>query len=415
MGIERLPKLNFSVPFAMTSALPLDYNSYFESLTAAEAAAATADEAGSSTTTYYYGQTLAVVENNVAALYTIQPDKTLAKVGGDIEFNSNVFLKNTDGELDLYGFADAVAGAQLTKSTEGKLSWVKPDTTTVEGLSTAVTGLQTDVETIQNTLDSKADANTVYTKTEIDSKISGVYLYKGSVNAYSDLPTGAATGDVYNVATADTENGIKAGDNVAWDGTAWDVLAGTVDLTGYATKEELAGKVDKIEGSRLMTAEEADKLAGLVEGAQVNVIDGVSSEFTVSEDGKILSVNAISKDKITGLADELAKKVDAVEGKGLSTNDLTDALVNKLNGIEDNAEVNVIEIVKMNGEALTITDKSVNIPLGTADSVGVVKSSVAENKVSISDEGEMEVNSVNVEKLVQTEGDTLILNGGSSI
>lgn len=28
MVVERLPKLNFSIPFAMTSALPLDANSY---------------------------------------------------------------------------------------------------------------------------------------------------------------------------------------------------------------------------------------------------------------------------------------------------------------------------------------------------------------------------------------------------
>ena len=407
-------KLNFSVSFNPTSAFPLDARSYFETLAAAEAAAATADEAGSSTTTYYYGQTLAVVENNVAALYIIQPDKTLAKIGEDIELNANIFLKNAKGELDLYGFADAVAGAQLTKGTDGKLSWVKPDTTTVEGLSTAVAGLQTDVENIQGTLATKADANTVYTKTEIDSKISGVYLYKGSVNAYSDLPSDATAGDVYNIATADAEHNIKAGDNVAWNGTAWDNLAGTVDLSGYATKEELAGKVDKVTGSRLMTTEEANKLAALVEGAQVNAIDGVSDEFTVSEDGKILNVKAISKDKITGLAGELSKKVDVVEGKGLSTNDFTDALATKLNGIENNANANVIEAIKINGEALSVTEKGVNIPLGTAESVGVVKSSDGENKVSIGDTGEMEVNSVNVEKLVQTAGNVLILNGGSS-
>lgn len=39
MAVERLPKLNFSIPFAMTSALPLDANSYFESLEAAMTAA----------------------------------------------------------------------------------------------------------------------------------------------------------------------------------------------------------------------------------------------------------------------------------------------------------------------------------------------------------------------------------------
>ena len=115
-------KLNFSVSFNPTSAFPLDARSYFESYDAAVAAAATAEEAGSSTTTYYYGQTIAVVETGVATLYTIQPDKTLAEVGGKIEINENVFAHDTDGKLDLYGFADAVAGAQLVKSAIYRIS-----------------------------------------------------------------------------------------------------------------------------------------------------------------------------------------------------------------------------------------------------------------------------------------------------
>lgn len=76
---------------------------------------------------------------------------------------------------------------------------------------------------------------------EIDTKISSVYKYKGSVNAYSNLPTtGQKVGDVYNIETADSTHGIKAGDNVAWNGTSWDSLAGTVDLSAYITTETAA-------------------------------------------------------------------------------------------------------------------------------------------------------------------------------
>lgn len=50
-----------------------------------------------------------------------------------------------------------------------------------------------------------------------------------------------------------------------------------------------------------------------------------------------------------------------MEGKGLSTNDFTDDLNTKLAGIAAGAEVNTINTVKLNGEALTVTDKSVNI------------------------------------------------------
>ena len=68
-----------------------------------------------------------------------------------------------------------------------------------------------------------------YTKAEVDAKVASVYRYKGTVQSYSDLPsTGQEVGDVYNVETADAEHGIKAGDNVAWNGTAWDALAGEI-------------------------------------------------------------------------------------------------------------------------------------------------------------------------------------------
>ena len=63
----------------------------------------------------------------------------------------------------------------------------------------------------------------------------------------------------------------------------------------------------------------------------------------------------------TYVDDELAKKVDKVTGKGLSTNDYTTAEKTKLSGIAANAQVNVIESVKVNGTALEVTDKAVSI------------------------------------------------------
>ena len=45
----------------------------------------------------------------------------------------------------------------------------------------------------------KADADEVYTKDEINSKLASVYKYKGSVENYSDLPTEPSVGDVYNI------------------------------------------------------------------------------------------------------------------------------------------------------------------------------------------------------------------------
>ena len=166
--------LDFAVGFNRLTAFPLDSKSYFESYDAAVAAAATAEPAGSTNTAYYYGNPVVVVENGKAKIYQIQPDKTLSGVGEEIVINENVFTKDAEGKLSLYGFATAVAGAQLTVGADGKLSWVKPDTTTVDGLSTKIATLETNVGNLQAEIGKKANSEDVYNKTDIDGKLTTV-------------------------------------------------------------------------------------------------------------------------------------------------------------------------------------------------------------------------------------------------
>ena len=71
------------------------------------------------------------------------------------------------------------------------------------------------------------------------SKLTGVMKYAGQVDDYSDLADVTKNkGDVWNIVNADSAHGIKAGDNVAWNGTDWDDLSGTVDLSIYAEKAD---------------------------------------------------------------------------------------------------------------------------------------------------------------------------------
>lgn len=91
----------------------------------------------------------------------------------------------------------------------------------------------------------------------------------------------------------------------------------------------------------------------------------------------------------------------------------------KLAGIEAGAQVNKIESIKFNGVLLEIgEDKSVdiihNINIANDEELGVVKSSSAENKVAVAEDGTMSVNSLNVNKLVQTDGEELIINCGAA-
>lgn len=116
------------------------------------------------------------------------------------------------------------------------------------------------VDTINSNIDKKANSADVYTKTvidetfalyylktetysqsEINSKIEAAstkaYKVKGSVDTFEKLPSSnLVIGDVYNVLAAFTinEKPYPAGTNVVWDGTAWDPLGGIVDLSPYA-------------------------------------------------------------------------------------------------------------------------------------------------------------------------------------
>lgn len=103
-------------------------------------------------------------------------------------------------------------------------------------LDNTTTALTERIDTVANNLAThEADFNNPHKVTAEQLGLTTVYQYKGSVATYADLPTtGQKVGDVWNVETADPDHGIKAGDNVAWDGAQWDILGGSHDLSGYA-------------------------------------------------------------------------------------------------------------------------------------------------------------------------------------
>lgn len=125
-------------------------------------------------------------------------------------------------------------------SINGEITTIKGNITSIEGditeLQESLGNAEGDITTVKNALDAhKADYNNPHKVTAAQLGLAAVYKYNGSVETYADLPTsGQKVGDVYNVKQADPNHKIKAGDNVAWDGTAWDILAGDTDLSGYA-------------------------------------------------------------------------------------------------------------------------------------------------------------------------------------
>lgn len=242
-----------------------------------------------------------------------------------------------------------------------------------------------------------------YNKSEADSQIdskiataiSSTYKPAGSI-MFSFLPElgKSEEGKVYNITdkfitnenfVEGTGNEYPAGTNVVCidlnsSGTyKWDVLAGFVDLSGYETTAnvttKLEKKVDKVEGSSLIQDTLIAKLNGMAE------IKGVSEELEINNENKTLGIKAIDQTKITGLPEALAEKL-----KG----------------------------VTLGTTPIAIKEGVATIPIATTEALGVVKSSNAENEVAITENGTMTVNSINLNKLVQTPGTELVLNGGNA-
>lgn len=161
-------------------------------------------------------------------------------------------------------------------------------------LDSTTTDLTEKITTVANNLAThEADFNNPHKVTAEQLGLTTVYQYKGSVATYADLPTtGQKVGDVWNIETADPDHGIKAGDNVAWDGAQWDILGGNHDLSGYA---QLAG-INNFTNKNVFNGD--TQLLGSSTYAKKLLI---AEELTTGNAGSItLGINANGNTDITG-------------------------------------------------------------------------------------------------------------------
>lgn len=146
--------------------------------------------------------------------------------------------------------------------------------------------------------------------------------------------------------------------------------------TNTALTTGLSGKVDKVSGKGLSTNDytttEKNKLGNIAAGAQVNVIEVIEVNGAAQEIAD-KTVDIFVPTKTSDLTNDsdfatnatVTTKVNGVDTKVSNLGTTVEGLSTKLNTVEQNAEVNIIESVKVNGEALTVTDKAVNIVVPT--------------------------------------------------
>ena len=227
-------------------------------------------------------------------------------------------------------------------------------------------------------------ANNYYNKSQVDSKFTSVYIFKGSVDTVEDLPTeGNVIGDVWNVRKNDT--------NYAWTSEGWDALGGTAELASLTS-------------NGLMSKEDFAKLQGIEAGAQVNKIETITKRVelnvinknvTIPEDIKISDTEPIEEEIMwldpsenydftfdgysQAQADELFVKKEA--GKGLSTKDYTAEDKKKVTNLGSYVSNATGATADANAVAITLEKKDPTT--GTADSSAITIDKATTSKAGV--------------------------------
>ena len=214
-----------------------------------------------------------------------------------------------DGVASLFGADTATAGQSVRIADNGSLEWYSPaeskevveikesvtslqeivngQTEVVETVKTEVVTLQeiinaqtevvetvkSEVVTLQEVVAKKANADEVYTKSEIDGMISGAFHYRGTVATMDELNalTDMKQGDVYQVESE--------GDFKVYDGDSWEYFCTGMDLSGYATVEQHNTLQEIVNGiqSNYLTEEKAKA-----------IFDGVKYEISSKPVGTLV-------------------------------------------------------------------------------------------------------------------------------
>lgn len=216
---------------------------------------------------------------------------------------------------------DIVANLEELSNSIGSLDWVVRGE---GGLTDKVAWILRDVEDIETSLSTKADSDSVYTKTEIDESLANIYtkaetdtaigeavaaaghLKRKKLNSEETIDVTAEDADqyIYMIPTGLQEEDDKYDEYMVIDGVVEKVGSWEVNLNEYATTEyvndELAKKVDAKTGERLITDSEAAKLESIEDGAQKNYIISVDENNFSVVDGN-LNLVSVAKTQVEGL------------------------------------------------------------------------------------------------------------------
>lgn len=257
---------------------------------------------------------------------------------------------------------------------------------------------------------------------DLKASVAAALDYKGTKDTYDALPTeGNKKGDVWNVVAA--HGTTPAGTNYAWDGTQWDPLGGTVDLSGYYTKtqvddaistakteleaadtalerqittvtNQLNNKVDKVAGSSLISDTDLNQIRtnkSDIESLQTSV-GGKQDELTPGNAVSITEENVIDV-KLDPASNEALSK--SAEGLKLDLSGVKGSTVKVGVAITGGAEIGADQTVAEGMKALSDSIK-------TAVTGGITSITSPDNTIKVTGKGASRGLAVDMSKLVST-------------
>lgn len=397
------------------------------------------------------GNTIADVRRYVdAKTQVLASNEALTQLSNKVTVNTNNIKSIQDSLADGGSVSNAIADAKkagtdaataVSALENGK---VKANADAIDAINNAETGI---LKQAKNYADGKDPAIAAAKKAGDDAAAAVTALKNGEVkdnaeaitainNKIGTIPEGKTVAEAIEEAKTDAtyddtalvgrvtaieEDYLKGADKTALE-TAINTEKGRLDAFLNAAEVGDAA-VDTLKEIQTYISTHGEAADEMVKNIAANKA-AIEAEATTARAAEKKNADAITK--LNGAADvegsvsnKIASEIaglqlDSTYVKKNGTDRLfTAAEGTKLAGIAEGAQVNVIESIKLNGTALSIDAKAVNIPLVTADTAGIVISSADENTISYAN-GIGTVNSLNVNKLAQTEGDVLIIDGGKA-
>lgn len=351
---------------------------------------------GTTNGTVSFNGTEVAVKGLGSAAYTESSAYDAAGTAANVQTTVTGTSGDQSSAITIYGtrkYAEEQAAAAQTAATNAAKSYTDGQ------ITQAKTDLIGTGDAASTTIKGAVAESKTYADTQIAAKIGSVYKPAGSV-AFKDLPTPAASllGNVYNVTNAFTadaefitsEQGTKypAGTNVVVvevdDAYYYDALTGIVDLSSYATQtwvnEQLQTQSENLIGN------ESGVTANTIQGAVVEA-KGYADVLNTAMDGRVEALE--TKVGSTPVATQIQTAIRALDKADSAVANQFVTRVTQTDGVVavTRARPQIADVQNLQS---TLNNKADTSSLADIATTG------------------------NVNDLIQTSGDWIVFNCGSS-